>query len=245
MKNKFISIAGDICMCIAILMLCASCIMSGIAIRQLKADLATTNEEITNLKEIIKSEREADASESDAQFRSINERLDKYQYNYEKLNKQVEDMQREPDDTEISIEVNKKNKEEATEQQTTEEITEPPTTEAVDEATTEAVITPEEESTVETASAPVEGGMTYLGCYELTAYEETGSCCANGNYPTVGYTVACNSLPLGTHIYIEEYGDYVVEDTGGMGGGVIDIYLGDYNECINFGRRSANVYVYN
>lgn len=86
---------------------------------------------------------------------------------------------------------------------------------------------------------------SYLGTYTLTAYEETGSPCANGNYPTRGYTVACNSLPLGTRIYIEGYGEYVVEDRGGMGGGVIDIYLGDPDECIQFGRRSANVYIVN
>ena len=243
MKNKFISIAGDICMYIAILMLCASCIMSGMTIRQLKADLATTNEEITNLKEIIKSEREADASESDAQFRSINERLDKYQYNYEKLNKQVEDMQREPDDTEISIEVNKKNKEEATEQQTTEEITEAPTTEAVDEATTEAVITPEEESTVETASAPVEG-MTYMGTWCVSAYEYTGNPTASGVMPTEWYTCAFNSAPLGATIYIPDLGYFVNEDVCGTPSR-LDIYLGDVGVCEQFGLQYHDVYIVN
>lgn len=88
-------------------------------------------------------------------------------------------------------------------------------------------------------------GMSYAGYYELTAYEYTGSTCANGNMPTVGYTVACNSLPLGTQIYIEGYGYYVVEDTGGMGGNVIDIYLGDPGACIQFGRQGANVYIVN
>lgn len=85
----------------------------------------------------------------------------------------------------------------------------------------------------------------YLGVYELTAYEYTGSACANGNMPSAGYTVACNSLPLGTRIYIEGYGYYVVEDRGGMAGNVIDIYLGDKASCIQFGRRSANVYLAN
>lgn len=85
----------------------------------------------------------------------------------------------------------------------------------------------------------------YLGVYELTAYEYTGNPCANGNMPTVGYTVACNSLPLGTRIYIEGYGYYVVEDRGGMSSGTIDIYLGDADACIQFGRRTANVYLAN
>ena len=98
-------------------------------------------------------------------------------------------------------------------------------------------------------SEPVEyaseepGGMTPLGNYQLTAYEWTGSPCANGNYPTEGYTVACNSLPLGTKIYIEGYGTYTVEDRGGMGSNVIDIYLGDAGECVQFGRQNAQVYI--
>lgn len=86
---------------------------------------------------------------------------------------------------------------------------------------------------------------TYLGSYSLTAYEWTGNPCANGNYPTKWYTVACNSLSLGTRIYIEGYGEFVVEDRGGMNGSTIDVYLGDYNECIQFGRRSADVYIVN
>lgn len=86
--------------------------------------------------------------------------------------------------------------------------------------------------------------MTFLGVYELTAYEWTGYRCANGNYPTCNYTVACNSLPLGTQIFIEGMGTYVVEDRGGMADSVIDIYMGDYDTCIQFGRRTANVYVY-
>lgn len=84
---------------------------------------------------------------------------------------------------------------------------------------------------------------TYLGTYQLTAYEWTGNPCANGNYPTCGYTVACNSLPLGTKIYIEGYGYFTVEDRGGMANNVIDIYMDDYNSCIQFGRRSASVYI--
>ena len=87
--------------------------------------------------------------------------------------------------------------------------------------------------------------MTPIGVYELTAYEWTGNPCANGNYPTTCYTVACNSLALGTRIYIEGYGEYVVEDRGGMADNVIDIYYGDVDACYQFGRRSAQVYIIN
>lgn len=82
-----------------------------------------------------------------------------------------------------------------------------------------------------------------LGHYTLTAYEWTGNTCANGEYPTEGYTIACNSLPLGTRVYIEGYGFYTVEDRGGMADNVIDIYLGDYDECIEFGVQEADVYL--
>ncbi|SNU07808.1 3D (Asp-Asp-Asp) domain-containing protein [Lachnospiraceae bacterium] len=84
---------------------------------------------------------------------------------------------------------------------------------------------------------------TYIGSYELTAYIATGNPCASGVYPTVGHTVACNSLPMGTHIYIEGCGEYVVEDTGGMADNVIDIFVSDYDTAIEFGRQIADVYV--
>lgn len=86
-------------------------------------------------------------------------------------------------------------------------------------------------------------GLSYLGTYELTAYAWTGNPCANGNYPQVGYTVASNSIPMGSRILIEGYGEYVVEDCGGMAGNVIDVYMGDYDTCIQFGRRTADVYI--
>lgn len=86
-------------------------------------------------------------------------------------------------------------------------------------------------------------GMTYLGDYQLTAYEWTGNPCANGNYPTEGYTIASNTLPIGTRVYIEGIGERTVEDTGGMAGNVIDIYMGDPSTCVQFGRQSGAVYV--
>ena len=87
------------------------------------------------------------------------------------------------------------------------------------------------------------GSWAGVGGVLLTAYEWTGRPCANGNYPTPGYTVASNDYPLGTRIYIEGLGEFVVEDTGGMGSGVIDIYMGDVETCIQFGVQSGNVYV--
>ena len=83
----------------------------------------------------------------------------------------------------------------------------------------------------------------YIGTYELTAYIATGNPCASGVYPTVNHTVACNSLPMGTKIYIEGLGEFVVEDTGGMADNVIDIFVSDYTTAINFGRQIGEVYI--
>lgn len=100
------------------------------------------------------------------------------------------------------------------------------------------------EAEEETGQYEASEGMTYYGCLSLTAYEWTGSPCADGVYPEVGYTAACNNADLWHRwVYIEGVGTYYIHDTGGMGYNVIDIYLGDYQSCINFGSFSANVYV--
>ena len=89
----------------------------------------------------------------------------------------------------------------------------------------------------ETAKQPV-------GTYELTAYIATGSPCADGAMPSVGYTVASNDPRLWHKtIEIEGYGRYYVHDTGGMASNVLDVFVGSYAEAIQFGRRTAKVYI--
>lgn len=84
----------------------------------------------------------------------------------------------------------------------------------------------------------------YVGDFELTAYTWTGSPCADGEYPRASHTVACNDPALWHEwIYIEGIGTYYVHDTGGMSSNVIDIYMDDYDSCINFGRQYAKVYI--
>lgn len=87
--------------------------------------------------------------------------------------------------------------------------------------------------------------MTYLGNYFITAYEDSGCACANGNYPSVGYTVAHNTLPFGTRIYIEGVGERVVEDRGpgSLGSEWLDLYLGDPSECYVWGEQHRDVYL--
>lgn len=86
---------------------------------------------------------------------------------------------------------------------------------------------------------------SYLGRWAITAYAETGYPCANGNYPSVGYTVAHNSLDFGTEIYIEGVGYRVVEDRGPdwLGTEWFDLYLGDYWTCVEWGERYLDVYL--
>ena len=112
--------------------------------------------------------------------------------------------------------------------------------ESVVYAEAEEVIEPEE-----IAEESPEEELEYLGTFEMTAYEWTGNPCANGNYPEVGYTVACNSLPLGTTVYIEGVGYRVVEDRGAEwhGSNWMDLYLGDVDSCYEWGVRSVDVYV--
>ena len=90
---------------------------------------------------------------------------------------------------------------------------------------------------------------TYVGSYQCTAYKSTGNACADGVYPCEGVTVASNDPNL-WHKVIEISGTgtewdglYYVHDTGGMSSNVIDILIDAYSECIQFGRRTADIYI--
>lgn len=88
--------------------------------------------------------------------------------------------------------------------------------------------------------------MTYYGTMEMTAYVATGNPCADGVYPQVGLTVACNNSELWHKtIFIEGYGTRYVHDTGSMGKGVIDLFVGSLDEAYNIGRRKVEVYIIN
>lgn len=89
----------------------------------------------------------------------------------------------------------------------------------------------------------------YYANYQCTAYKSTGNACADGVYPCEGVTVASNDPDLWNKV-IEISGTgtdwdglYYVHDRGGMATNVIDIFIDDYNECIQFGRRNADIYI--
>ena len=53
-----------------------------------------------------------------------------------------------------------------------------------------------------------------------------------------------NVIPLGTRLYIPGYGEAIAADTGGaIVGHTIDLCMESYDEAIQFGRRSVEVYV--
>ena len=86
----------------------------------------------------------------------------------------------------------------------------------------------------------------YYSTKELTAYTATGNACADGVYPSAGYSAASNDPNLWHKwVHIEGYGDFYIHDTGGMSTNVIDIYMNTRSECIQFGRKKGvSVYVY-
>jgi 3D (Asp-Asp-Asp) domain-containing protein len=71
---------------------------------------------------------------------------------------------------------------------------------------------------------------------EVTFYTHTGNPTASGTMPRVGVTAACNFLALGSHVIINGH-EYIIEDTGGMSGNVIDIFVDSEEEALQLGRQ--------
>lgn len=75
---------------------------------------------------------------------------------------------------------------------------------------------------------------------------------ASGAKATSWYTVAAGKgYPIGTVIYIPSMknkpngGWFVVQDRGGaISNNKLDIYMDTYNECIKFGRKNVECYIY-
>ena len=92
---------------------------------------------------------------------------------------------------------------------------------------------------------PPKSDKSYYGTMECTAYIATGKPCADGQWPELCWTVACNDPALWhKRIHIEGLGDYYVHDTGGMASNVLDIFVESYDAAINFGRQERRVFVY-
>lgn len=134
----------------------------------------------------------------------------------------------------------------ATTEDTTSDYTE---SENVDYTNTDEEAPIEQEAPQEEYTEDTSSNGEYLGTYTLTAYCGCEACnggnagiTAMGVEPSEGWTVACNSLPLGTQISING-NTYEVQDTGNMDDGTIDIFMNSHDEALNFGVQSADVYV--
>lgn len=94
---------------------------------------------------------------------------------------------------------------------------------------------------------------TNVGIFELSFYTPTELGkpleklhTATGTTPKENRTIAVdrNIIPLGSTVYIEGYGYYIAEDTGGaIKGNRIDIFMLDYNKAISLGRPKAKVWI--
>jgi 3D (Asp-Asp-Asp) domain-containing protein len=115
---------------------------------------------------------------------------------------------------------------------------------------------------------PSRGEVVRLMEFEVTAFDLSVQCCGkplghpargitkggynlNGMTRAQAQTIACNSLPIGARVRLifegsraQYSGVYVVRDTGGMGAGVLDLFMGDFGEEVGaeteaFGRVTA------
>ena len=78
---------------------------------------------------------------------------------------------------------------------------------------------------------------------ESTAYTTTGNRTCSGCHPFPGTVAADHSiLPIGSIIYVENYGYAVVLDSGfAIVGKRIDVFFNDYNSCVQWGRKTVKV----
>lgn len=101
--------------------------------------------------------------------------------------------------------------------------------------------------------------LHWIGECEITFYCACQKCCgktvdnpaygitASGTVANQGRTIAVDPelIPLGTRVYIEDYGFFIAEDTGkSIIGKKIDIYIADHEECLQLGVKQANTYVF-
>ena len=85
-----------------------------------------------------------------------------------------------------------------------------------------------------------------LGNFKLTFYGGD-TMTASGKRPRIKHTIAVDRrvIPLGSKVYIEGWGTYYAEDTGGaIKGKIIDIFVSSEREANRIGIRHANVYLY-
>lgn len=106
---------------------------------------------------------------------------------------------------------------------------------------------PTEAEQVSDDNASSSGGMSYIGTYTCTFYCPCEECCngsltASGEYAIPWGSVACEDLPFGTTVYIEDFGTFVVLDRG-CGPGLMDIFVNHHSEIPSYGMIDKAVYI--
>ncbi len=103
------------------------------------------------------------------------------------------------------------------------------------------------------ATDAIKNNSTALGNYKLTFYCPCEKCngvadakTASGTTPTEGRTIAVDSsiIPLGSRVYIEGYGVFIAEDTGGaIKNSKIDVFVSSHDRAYELGVQYANIYL--
>lgn len=103
------------------------------------------------------------------------------------------------------------------------------------------------------ATDSIKKNSTALGNYKLTFYCHCEKCngvagakTASGTTPTEGRTIAVDSsvIPLGSRVYIEGYGVFIAEDTGGaIKNNKIDVFVSSHDRAYELGVQYADIYL--
>ncbi|WP_303218956.1 3D domain-containing protein [Enterococcus asini] len=124
------------------------------------------------------------------------------------------------------------------------------TPKAVAETTTEAASAETSEpATTTTEEANYSGTTMYM---EATAYSsDPADALGGGTVTATGQNLLENPMavavdpsviPLGTHLYVEGYGEAYAVDTGSaIQGNIIDVHFSSYDQCVAWGRRQVKV----
>ena len=169
-----------------------------------------------------------------------------------------------PEETETMVEINHGQPEyisaealdEVLSSEQAEQADEPPTTVPGREMDNPPVIASRSGDSAEAGEITTADGETFKYTRKLsmesTAYTWTNNKTATGTWPRVPAagepgTIAVDPrvIPLGSRVYVENYGFAIAEDTGGaINGNIIDVYLDTRDECILWGRkRGITVYI--
>lgn len=103
------------------------------------------------------------------------------------------------------------------------------------------------------ASDVIKKHATAMGNYKLTFYCPCEICNGNSSGKTASGTMAAEGrtiavdpsiIPLGSRVYIEGFGVFIAEDTGGaIKNNKIDVFVSSHSRAYELGVQSANVYL--